>query len=145
MRNPDMRNAVSAKDRDGPARIDVAFDDNRLASTLFGRYGENLALIERRLNVAANHRGNHVTIEGDKTACEQARLVLTSLYEQLQGGHEVGTGDIEGAIRQVVAQASLFEADGAGASTRSRFEEIKLRKRTVRATTSWLVISSFLP
>jgi len=135
MRNPDMRNAVSAKDRDGPARIDVAFDDNRLASTLFGRYGENLALIERRLNVAANHRGNLVTIEGDKTACEQARLVLTSLYEQLHGGHEVGTGDIEGAIRQVVAQASLFEADGAGVPTRGRFEEIKLRKRTVRART----------
>ena len=115
MRNPDTRNAVSAKDRDGPARINVAFDDNRLASTLFGRYGEYLALIERRLNVVADHRGNHVTLEGEKIACEQARLVLTSLYEQLRGGHEIGTGDIEGAIRQVVAQASLFETDGAGA------------------------------
>ena len=28
-------------------QIVLAFDDNRLASTLFGQYGQNLALIER--------------------------------------------------------------------------------------------------
>ena len=34
-------------------QIVLAFDDNRLASTLFGQYGQNLALIERRLGVVA--------------------------------------------------------------------------------------------
>jgi len=35
-------------------QIALTFDDNRLVSTLFGQYGQNLALIERRLGVVAN-------------------------------------------------------------------------------------------
>ena len=34
----------------------LTFDDNRRASTLFGQYGQNLALIERRLGVVADIR-----------------------------------------------------------------------------------------
>ena len=30
-------------------QVVLAFDDNRLASVLFGQYGQNLALVERRL------------------------------------------------------------------------------------------------
>jgi len=133
LRNPGSDETVPwTKGKEGPAQIVVAFDDNRLASALFGRYGENLALIERRLNVVADHRGNHVTLEGERTACEQARSVLQALYEQLRSGHEIDQGEIDGAIRQVMAQASLFEGETA---TRGRFEEIKLRKRAVRART----------
>jgi phosphate starvation-inducible PhoH-like protein len=133
LRNPDDTRSVPwTKGQEGPAQIAVSFDDNRLANALFGRYGENLALIERRLNVVADHRGNHVTLEGERTACEQARQALQTLYEQLRAGHEIDQGDIDGAIRQVVAQASLFEGE---APSRGRFEEIKLRKRAVRART----------
>ena len=42
------------------AAVVLAFEDNRLASILFGQYGQNLALIERRLGVVAEQRGNHV-------------------------------------------------------------------------------------
>ena len=35
-------------------QVVLAFDDNRLASLLFGQYGQNLALIERRLASAAS-------------------------------------------------------------------------------------------
>jgi phosphate starvation-inducible PhoH-like protein len=135
VRNPgpdDPHSVPWAKGRDGPGQLVVAFDDNRLANALFGRYGENLALIERRLNVIADHRGNHVTLEGERAACEQARIVLESLYGQLRAGHEISGGDIEGAIREAVAQASLFESEGVAPT---RFEELKLRKRIVRART----------
>ena len=87
----------------------LAFDDNRLASALFGQYGQNLALIERRLNVVADQRGNHVTLEGSRDAVEQARRVLEGLYEQLKRGNELVQGDVEGAIRLAIAQGSLFE------------------------------------
>jgi phosphate starvation-inducible protein PhoH and related proteins len=112
----------------------LAFDDNRLASALFGQYGQNLALIERRLGVTADQRGNHVTIEGPREACEQARRVLESLYEQLRRGRDLAVGDVEGAVRQSLAQGQLFsfEAD----SSRATFEEINLRKRPVRARTA---------
>ena len=115
-------------------QVVLAFDDNRLASLLFGQYGQNLALIERRLGVVAEQRGNHVTIEGSRDGVEQARRVLEGLYERLKRGDELVSGDVEGAIRLAIAQGSLFDYDPATA--RPSFEEINLRKRPVRARTA---------
>ena len=116
------------------AQITLAFDDNRLASLLLGQYGQNLALIERRLGVVADQRGNQVTIVGSRDACEQARRVLEGLYERLKRGDELVSGDVEGTIRLAIAQGSLFDFAPAGA--RPSFEEINLRKRPVRAQTA---------
>jgi phosphate starvation-inducible PhoH-like protein len=115
-------------------QVVLAFDDNRHASMLFGQYGQNLALIERRLGVVAEQRGNHVTLDGSRDAVEQARRVLEGLYEQIKRGGDLAAGDVEGAIRLAIAQGSLFEVDPA--TTRSGFEEINLRKRPVRARTA---------
>ena len=115
-------------------QVVLAFDDNRLASILFGQYGQNLALIERRLGVVAEQRGNHVTVEGSRSGCEQARRVLEGLYEQIKRDRDLTQGDVEGAIRQAIAQGSLFDfVPGEG---KSGFEEINLRKRPVRARTA---------
>jgi phosphate starvation-inducible protein PhoH and related proteins len=115
-------------------QIVLTFDDNRLALQLFGQYGQNLALIERRLGVVVDQRGNDVTIEGSRDACEQARRVLEGLYERLKRGDELVSGDVEGAIRLAIAQGSLFDYDPTTA--RPSFEEINLRKRPVRARTA---------
>jgi phosphate starvation-inducible PhoH-like protein len=112
----------------------LAFDDNRLASLLFGQYGQNLALIERRLGVVAEQRGNHVTLAGSRDGVERSRRVLEGLYERLKRGDELVSGDVEGAIRLAIAQGSLFDYDPATA--RPSFEEINLRKRAVRARTA---------
>ena len=73
MRTPDPpigTDAGSLVAPDNTVPIVLTFDDNRLASTLFGQYGQNLALIERRLGVAATSRGNQVTLEGTREAAE---------------------------------------------------------------------------
>jgi phosphate starvation-inducible PhoH-like protein len=114
--------------------IELTFDDNRAASSLVGQYGQNLALLERRLNVVADQRGNHIIIAGSRDGCEAARRVLEGLYEQVLRGHELAQGDVDGAIRAVIAQGSLFDFDPKTA--RSAFEEINLRKRPVRARTA---------
>jgi phosphate starvation-inducible protein PhoH and related proteins len=119
---------------DNATQIVLTFDDNRLVSMLFGQYGQNLALIERRLGVVANSRGNQVTLEGSREACEQARRVLENLYERLKRGDELVQGDVDGNIRLALAQGSLFDFDPA--VTRESFEEINLRKRRVRARTA---------
>ena len=135
-------------DRDLPSQhetqIVVAFDDNRAASALVGPYGQHLALIERRLGVVADSRGNHVSIAGSRDTSDAARRVLETLYELATRGHEISQGDVEGAIRAVLAQGSLFEFDPrtpdakpADARTpKSAFEELNLRKRPVRARTA---------
>ncbi len=70
-------------------QIELTFDDNRLASALFGQYGQNLALLERRLGIVAEQRGNQVSISGSRAACEQARRILDDLYARLQRGQGV--------------------------------------------------------
>ena len=125
---------AAASEETATTQTVLAFEDNKLASMLFGQYGQNLALIERRLGVVAEQRGNHVTIDGSRGACEQARRVLEGLYEQLKRGHDLSQGDVDGAIRQAIAQGSLFDYDPA--APRPAFEEINLRKRPVRARTA---------
>lgn len=119
---------------DAPTQVVLAFDDNRLATLLFGHYGRNLALLERKLGVKADSRGNHVTLEGPRDACEQARHVLEHLYDGLKRGLDVGAGDVEGAIREAMSQGSLFDFDPA--EDRQSFDEIQLRRRPVRARTA---------
>ncbi len=139
MRKPDPTVPLTADaaslvaEANGPTQVILTFDDNRLASALFGQYGQNLALIERRLGVVATSRGNHVTLEGSREASEQARRVLESLYQRLKSGDELVQGDVDGTIRLTLSQGSLFDFDPAAA--RENFEEINLRKRRVRART----------
>ena len=88
-------------------QVVIDFDDNRAASALVGPYGQNLALIERRLGVVVDSRGNHVTIAGSRDGCDAARRVLETLYAQAVAGHDLDQGEVEGAIRAVIAQGSL--------------------------------------
>jgi phosphate starvation-inducible PhoH-like protein len=132
MRTPEIEESLTVA-ADNTAQIALTFDDNRLASALFGQYGQNLALIERRLGVVATSRGNQVTLEGPREGSEQARRVLEGLYERLKRGDELVQGDVEGAIRLAISQGSLFDFDPAAA--RDGFAEINLRKRRVRART----------
>ena len=125
-------------DRDGDpsstTQIELAFDDNRATSALVGQYGQNLALLERKLNVVADQRGNHIMIAGSRDGCAAARHVLESLYQLVRSGQELTQGDVDGAIRAVLAQGSLFDFDPK--APRAAFVEINLRKRPVRARTA---------
>ena len=77
MRSPRPDNGPLVSSQDAPGdnaatQVVLAFDDNRLASVLFGQYGQNLALIERRLGVVAEQRGNHVNVAGSRDGVERA-------------------------------------------------------------------------
>ena len=125
-----------AKTTDGNAAnsLVLAFDDNRLASMLFGQYGQNLALIERRLGVVAEQRGNHVSIADSATVWSRRGACSKAFTNEFRHGDELVSGDVEGAIRLAIAQGSLFDYDATTA--RASFEEIQLRKRPVRARTA---------
>ena len=54
--------------RQGPrdmAHIVLTFDNNRLASALYGQFDENLARLEQKLGVDIRSRGNQLTIKGN--------------------------------------------------------------------------------
>src|SRR3954466_3027917 len=111
-------------------QVVIDFDDNRAASALVGPYGQNLALIERRLNVVVDSRGNHITIAGTRDGCDAARRDLETLYAQAMQGHDLSQGEVEGAIRAVVAQGSMIQFDPK--APKSSFERTTLRKRPGR-------------
>lgn len=115
-------------------QVVIDFDDNRAASALVGPYGQHLAQIERRLGVVVDSKGNHITIGGTRDGCDAARRVLEMLYGQAVKGQDLDQGEVEGAIRAVIAQGSLFEFDAKSAKT--AFDSINLRKRPVRARTA---------
>src|SRR6478736_3506469 len=122
LRTPDsVIPSAAASEETATTQTVLAFEDNKLASVLFGQYGQNLALIERRLGVVAEQRGNHVTLDGSRDAVEQARHVLEGLYENIKRGQDLASGDVEGAIRLAIAQGSLFDFDPSTA--RADFEQ----------------------
>jgi phosphate starvation-inducible PhoH-like protein len=120
---------MNSETRDAkPFETTLAFDDNGLASVVFGHYDQNLAAIERKLGVTANANGNHVVIKGPKEAAEHARRVFEMLYERAKQGQPADLGDVEGAIAEGALQGSLFPNDP---DSRAAFQQIKTRKRGV--------------
>ena len=109
--------------------IGLAFDDNRLASIVFGHYDQNIALIERRLGVHATANGNQIVIRGPREASEQARRVFETLYERAKLGQGAEVGDVEGAIEETAYQGTLFPSEIEG--SRDGFGHIKTRRRGV--------------
>ena len=109
--------------------MSLAFDDNRLASIVFGHYDQNIAQIERRLGVSANANGNQILIRGPKSACERAKRVFELLYERAKLGQPAAEGDVEGAIEETSFQGTLFPGEFDGA--RESFSHIKTRRRGV--------------
>jgi phosphate starvation-inducible protein PhoH and related proteins len=109
----------------------IAFDDNRLASELYGQYDQHLALIEQRLGVETSARGNHVTIRGSAEACSSAADVLESLYQRLKRGQDISLGDVDGAVR-IATRVGESQVNLPGLGSLS---QISTRKRTVTART----------
>ena len=122
--------AGSGSRDDGVARV-LSFEDNRLASDLYGQYDQNLALIEQRLGVEASARGNHVTLRGAAQACDDAAEVLESLYQRLVRGQQITLGDVDGAIR-VATTPPDYQDNLPGLSG---LAQVSTRKRTVTART----------
>ena len=125
--------AVSAKDDE---HVSVVFHDNAKARELFGQYDENLAILERDLNLEATARGNEVHLLGDKTAIKQARLVLDTLYERIQEGQALAAGDVEGAIRHTLSSGTTGKTSKRKAGKSGKMQAtISTAKKTIHART----------
>jgi phosphate starvation-inducible PhoH-like protein len=113
-----------SRERAPRGQIDLVFDNNRLASALYGEFDQNLALVERRLGVDARARGNMVTLAGTPTGLALARRVLESLYDRLLEGHQVGQADVEGAIRMAEAEEAQLPLPTLDDGSRMRLARI---------------------
>lgn len=111
------------------AEATVSFDDNRLISLVLGLYDQNIARIERRLDIVAHANGNHIAIKGAVDATQKAARILQKLYDRVRQGHTLALADVDGAIEEELLQGSLFPVEPGLA--RGKFEQIATRKRGV--------------
>ncbi|TXM62219.1 PhoH family protein [Methylobacterium sp. WL8] len=135
-RGPAARPVGPGAVHDEPVEVALTFDDNRLASLVFGQYDQNVAHVERRLEVTATALGNHLVLKGSADATERARRVFEKLYARVRtGGGTLTLGDVDGAIQEATVQGQLFPAAVVAAEPdRPHFEQIATRKRgAVRA------------
>jgi phosphate starvation-inducible protein PhoH and related proteins len=118
------RNALAVKAAEtDEGSLSLTFEDNHVMALLLGEHDANLALIEHRLGVAINPRGNRLTVKGERAQAELARNVLVHLYAKAARGLEINRGEVDGAIRMVKSA----EADTAGG--------VKTRRKTINART----------
>ena len=118
------------------AEISLTFDDNRLASLVFGQYDQNVAHIERKLGVTATALGNHLVVKGPPDAAELARRVFEKLFDRVREGGPLMLGEVDGAIQEATLQGNLFPQTEIPAEPNggARFEQIATRRRgAVRA------------
>jgi phosphate starvation-inducible PhoH-like protein len=115
------------------AHIVLTFDNNKLASALYGQFDENLARVEQKLGVDIRPRGNQLTIKGEPSAAEQARRALDHLYGILQKGTELAQSDVDGAIRMATAADDQLTLPTLERKGRMAAAQIATRKRTIYA------------
>ena len=105
----------------------VQFDDNKLLPALFGSHDENLAQIERMLDVTLRYRGNRLEITGDTGDRTVARAAIDTLYNRLRQGFDVNQGEVRAAVR--------LAADGDANSIANGASAIRTRRRTISPRT----------
>lgn len=81
------------------AEITLEFDQNDLLPLLYGEHNGHLHYIEKKLSVIIADRGNVLVISGAKDAIKDAETVILSLWERLKASHDVGTAEIDAALR----------------------------------------------
>jgi len=77
----------------------VTFDNNELVRSLYGERNENLRLIEKRLNIIVNIRGNDLTLQGGLSELDLAENLLTQLYGLLKEGYPIYDRDVDFSLR----------------------------------------------
>lgn len=112
----------------------LEFPDNRLLIDLCGEFDRNLAAIESRVSVQILRRGNHLAVIGGDEARKQAADVLTALYQRLEAGRTVETGDIDRELRMAPEDEGSRDGDQLDMFPGGHVE-IKTRKKLIEPRT----------
>ena len=77
----------------------ISFSDNELMRSLCGEQNTHLRLLEKKIGVSLNLRGNVVLLKGGDWEVELAEKVLNQLYGLLEADYPLYPNDVEYAVR----------------------------------------------
>jgi phosphate starvation-inducible PhoH-like protein len=81
----------------GRPEIEISFQDNSLAQSLFGEHNSNLRLIEKVYSVDISAAGSHLRVKGGGEDIEAVDHLLRSLHDLQLGGYKISPFDVERA------------------------------------------------
>ncbi len=81
------------------AQTTLEFNDNSLVPLLFGEHNAHLTYLEKKLGIEISGRGNQLSFDGDQHAIKTAQYVLNTLWDKLKDKQNVGTAEIDAAMR----------------------------------------------
>lgn len=91
VREPDLGNPAYGE-------ATVAVEDNAQALALFGKFDQNLRMIEDSFGVRLVTRGNAITVTGPEVDVERVRALLERLLGLLEAGHHLSGYDVKYAV-----------------------------------------------
>lgn len=115
--------------------LTLTFENNTLATQLFGQYDEHLAMVEKALGIEAIARGNEVLMSGDEASVHRGRMALEHLYGRLEQGQPIEKGDVTGALRMAISEDQLSLPAIEKKPSRLAMAQISTRKKVVQART----------
>jgi phosphate starvation-inducible PhoH-like protein len=77
----------------------LTFADPEFMGMLCGEHNAHLRVLEKKIGLTVDVRGNQVTLQGGDWEVELAENVLTQLYELLSSDYPIYRNDVEYAIR----------------------------------------------
>jgi phosphate starvation-inducible protein PhoH and related proteins len=77
----------------------LTFPDPKLMGMLFGEHNSHLRILEKKIGLTLNVRGNDVTLQGSDWEVELAENVLGQLYELIGADYPIYANDVEFAVR----------------------------------------------
>ena len=120
-------------------QTNIKFPDNRLLIDLCGEFDKNIAEIEQKLALQIVRRGNELNLFGDEISRSAGKIVLESLYNRLENGKSLDTGDLDRELRGISGSKNLENDTQTDKQIemfkRSNFE-IKTRKKTIEPRTN---------
>ena len=82
-------------------QIFLKFEHNKDIQLLFGRYDQNLKIIEKELNVRISRENDGIRIQGEEPQTQKANELFNYLYSFVEKGRDVKKRDIIYALRLV--------------------------------------------
>ena len=82
-------------------QIFLKFEHNKDIQLLFGRYDQNLKIVEKELNVRISRENDGIRIQGEEAQTQKANELFNYLYSFIEKGRDVKKRDIIYALRLV--------------------------------------------
>ncbi|MGQ0527828.1 MAG: PhoH family protein [Alphaproteobacteria bacterium] len=114
-----------------PQNRTLEFDNKALVPLLFGEHNSHINYLEKKLGIAIADRGNRLTLSGPEQSIEKAEVVLDILWNKLVKKQDVGTAEIDAALRFIHDDHKQGRNKSNGVHEREESGALRTKKKVI--------------